>query len=128
MENIWEIFEDNGGGVYLAIMDQGKPVAIIENWECASRPGILRESLDDLASDPNTWRMWDGDLLQRLNDHIEYTHDPRGHWTIGEVYEDVSSGDLVAWRDAEGEHLRPDRMGYAARHALGLPEEDEEND
>ena len=57
----YEVYENNGGAVMLAILDDDcKPAAIFENWEYGQR-GILADALQELAADPTAWRAWDSD-------------------------------------------------------------------
>lgn len=52
----YEVYENNGGAVMLAILDDDcKPAAIFENWEYGQR-GVLADALQELAADPTAWR------------------------------------------------------------------------
>jgi len=127
----YEIYEDNGGGVYLVIQDDaGKPVKIFENWEYPSSAGVLRDALEQLRADPTAWEMWDGDLLERLNNELIWEGNTRPPITVDELYREFDNpgNTLVAWGDDDGEVVWPDRMGFAAKCALGVPDEGEENE
>ena len=62
----YEVYENNGGGVTLAILnDDCEPVALFENWEYGDR-GDLADALRELAADPTAWRCWEGDMVERI--------------------------------------------------------------
>ena len=69
----YEVYENNGGAVMLAILDDDcKPAAIFENWEYGQR-GILADALQELAADPTAWRAWDSDLVERIASEWPYS-------------------------------------------------------
>jgi hypothetical protein len=111
-ENSFEVYENNGGGLFLVILDgEGNPTRIFENWEYGEK-GNLAEALDQLIKNPGVCDQWDGDLMERLENS-----------TITDIYREISEGaDLVAWsREAGWEHLPAERMGAAANDALIVP-------
>lgn len=119
MENLkWEAYEDSGGGLYLVILDGDKPVHIFENWEYCSEPGILSDAVQQLAENPNAFEAWDGDLMERLTDS---PYNIVRKYTIEEVYETL--GDLIA--DNDGLYIN--HMGFAARTAFNIPDDEEED-
>lgn len=118
----YEVYENNGGAVMLAIMnDDLAPVAIFENWEYGPR-GILADALQQLSEDPAAWEVWDGDLTERLATEWPLYH--ANPLTVAELYADISANDDLII-DADGDMVDVSRMGYAVREALGLPEDDE---
>ena len=112
----WEAYENNGGGLFLVILDGDKPVRIFENWEDC--PGILSDAIQQLAENPNAFEEWDGDLMERLS-YSPYKIDRV--ITINEVYETL--GDLIA--DNDGLYIN--RMGFNARDAFKIPDDEEED-
>lgn len=121
----YEVYENSGGAVVLAILnDDLAPVAIFENWEYGPR-GILADALQQLSEDPAAWEVWDGDLTERLATEWPLYHAAYGNpLTVAELYAYISDNDDLII-DADGDMVDVSRMGYAAREALGLPEDDE---
>lgn len=100
----FEIYEDNGGGLYLCIMasDGERCCRIFENWEY-SGDSCLKNALEQLCEDETAYELWDGDLSERTG------------FTEQALYEN-GLGELVA--DNDGVYER--RMGYAAHIALEI--------
>ena len=106
----YEVYENNGGAVMLAILDDDcKPAAIFENWEYGQR-GILADALQELAADPTAWRAWDGDLVERIASVVPAI------WV-------VLAACII---DSDGDMIPAQRMGAAALKALGLSLEDDD--
>ena len=113
----YEVYENNGGGVFLVIFDgDSHPMKIFENWEYVTEKGILLSAIAELKGDPMAWKSWDGDLMENL-ESIGCME------TIEQAYENL--GDLVAWSGENGEmeNIPVNRIGFAARKCLDLQEE-----
>ena len=132
----FEIYENNGGALLLALFgEDGTCSNIFENWEYGPE-NILSEAVDMLMEDPFSFRYWEGDLVERMNQDRQNELDlarARGYylvatepWTAESLWPLVSNNDpgteLVSGGDTEtGEWwFNPDRMGFAARRALGI--------
>lgn len=116
----YEVFENNGGGVFLVILDgNSQPMKIFENWEYVTEKGSLLSAIAELKADPMAWKNWDGDLMENL-EVIGSTE------TIEQVYENL--GDLVAWSGENGEmeNIPVSRIGFAARKCLDVQEENDD--
>lgn len=119
----YEVYENNGGAVMLAILnDDLAPVAIFENWEYGPR-GILADALQQLAEDPTAWEVWDGDMVERIASEWPYSGEVEPP-TLAELYDEISGNDDCII-DSDGDMVDVSRMGYAVREALGLTEDDE---
>lgn len=113
----YEVFENNGGGVFLVILDgNSQPLKIFENWEYVTEKGSLLSAIAELKADPMAWKSWDGDLMENL-ELIGSTE------TIEQIYENL--GDLVAWSNENGklETISENRIGFAARKCLDMQSE-----
>lgn len=120
----YEVYENNGGAVMLAILDDDcKSAAIFENWEHGQR-GILADALQELAADPTAWRAWDGDLVERIASEWPYSGESEPP-TLAELYDEISGNDDCII-DSDGEMIPVQRMGAAALKALGLSLEDDD--
>lgn len=109
-EHTYEIYEDNAGNLYLAVIIAGIPTRIYENWE-QMQDGILRDAIHELARDKLAYLGWNNECLEWLY----------GDKTIAELYPNL--GILIAKITENGGTYYPDRMGTAARLALGIPQE-----
>lgn len=112
--NTYEIYENNGGALFLCIMDEGRCKRIFENWEYGPA-GILSDAIQQLKTDPTAYETWDGDLVERLTYVEEMETDAQS------LYED-GLGELIA--DSTG-FIDP-HMGFAGKNALNIHDEDEE--
>lgn len=115
----FEVYENGGGAITLAVLDGDTPVALFENWEYDPNPGHLREALRDLERDPTAWECWDGDMVERIA--IEW---PRGAYgreapTVAELYDVIRTYDTPI-RLANGELTDPERWGSASRKAMDI--------
>ena len=111
MRNL-EIYEDNGGGLHLCILDEsGDCIAIYGNWEYMEEPGILLDAVDQLKDDPDAYLSWDGNELEYIDDE---------DLTVEKLYNELEYRDLIAWTDEAGElqTIARDRMGAAGSKAL----------
>lgn len=62
----FEIYEDNGGGLYLCILDKaGNCIRVFENFEYQDGPS-LQEALVLLSENEASYELWDGDLSERI--------------------------------------------------------------
>lgn len=110
MEYKYEVYEDNGGGLSLCVMDGDAGIAIY----CVAGPSVLLDAASQLRKDPEAWVSWDGEF----HDVAGISEDVPTSVLYGDLY-----GDLVAWMtagDEAWEHIPAERMGFAARIALGL--------
>jgi hypothetical protein len=94
----YEVIEDNGGGLALAIFEDGVCVYYHSGFEYGD-PGEIAEciaSIDD-------WQYWDGN-----------SDNPQ------DAYDSVTSYEY-GWRIiADNGGVYPDRMGYAGRREFGV--------
>ena len=99
--NKFRVYENGGGGILLYLFDGEEVKKVFEGWECGEKGGLL-DALNQLAKDPDAWKDWDGDLVERLE----------GRYVVDEV--DESTGAVIA------DHFEP----YTAEE---LHQEDAEN-
>lgn len=112
--NNYEVYEDNGGGLYLCILGtDGQCKRIFEGWEYGPA-GILADALAELQEDPTIYDAWDGDLVDRWTDD--------GIDTSAQRLYDDGLGDLIA--DSTG-YISP-YMGYAGAKALNVDRSDDD--
>lgn len=106
-----EIYEDNGGGLHLCILDEtGNCTSIFGNWEYNREPGALLDAYDQIKNDTGSYLYWDGDEVDFYD----------REFTAQELYDRTNFGDLIAWTDDAGQlqTISRDRMGAAGRKAL----------
>lgn len=117
----FKVYEDNGGGITMFVLNaDGTPVWGHSGYEYT--PENLLEDIKALEAEDSVsgWEgngMYDGFRAQSWDDMGT---------TLEDYYEELSSDewvDLVA--DSSGVYL--DRMGAAAREALGVREEEEDD-
>jgi len=106
METIksWQVIEDNGGGLHLAIFDGGECRWFFPGFENGPQGELVRciEALSDGTADPNRW---DG--------CSEIAEDE---------YDDLLSYDY-GWRViADEDGSKPDLMGAAGKREFGITE------
>ena len=109
-EHTYEVYEDNAGNLYLAVIIAGIPTRIYGYWE-QMQDGTLRDAIHELAEDKIAYLGWSNECLEWLY----------GEKTIAQLYAIV--GTLIAKITENGGTYYPDRMGIAARLALGIPQE-----
>lgn len=114
----FEVYENDGGAITLAVLDGDTPVALFENWEHDPNPGNLREALRDLEQDPTAWECWDGDMVERIATDWPYRGEAEPP-TVESLYAVIAAQDDPI-RLANGELTDPERWGYAARKAMGI--------
>ena len=122
----FEVYENNAGALFLAIMEGNRCKAIFENWEYMEQDGSLLEAIGQLQEDPDAWRCWEGDCYERLHEQEDYPG------TLEDLYGEIRQmDDLVAWgrvdQGTDGMMMDPALMGCDARKALGVREEDEDD-
>lgn len=115
-EHTFEVCEDNAGGLYLVVLTAGIPTYVYENWEYQN-PGSLRDAIFELAANKLAYRGWNGDCVERINE------DRLSDLVTAESLYDEGLGTLIAKITGNGGTYYPDRMGIAARLALGIPQE-----
>lgn len=120
----YECYENSGGGLFLVILDRERnPVKIFEGWEFSPQSGLMRDSIAQLDADPDTWEDWDGDCLERINDDRRRCNLPP--LTIDDLYAEIEGGDdMFAWCYSGFYGVDINKMGLAARDAMGIPDED----
>lgn len=120
MSYSYEVYENNGGALTLAVLDGDTPIALFENWEYDDTPGALVNALAELAADPTAWRCWDGDMVERIASEWPY-HGEAEPPTVTELYDEIRANDTpILLRD--GSLTDPERWGYAARKAMNIGE------
>ncbi len=119
-EHTFEVYEDNAGGLYLAVLTAGVPTYVYENWEYQN-PDSLRDAISELAADKLAYRSWDGNCVERINESSR--NDPVSDLVTAQSLYNDGLGTLVAEITESGGTYYPDRMGTAARLALGIPQE-----
>lgn len=116
---MFEVYEDNGGGLLLCIIQDCECVEIFEGFEYPDIAGTLKESIRALQEDPECWKDWDGSLVDRLRESDGAVN---GMDTAEAIYESFyfdKTGTLVAWDEEDGTvRTDPDHMGAAAQTAL----------
>lgn len=113
MKKNLEIYEDNGGGIHLCILDGSECIAVFGDWQHVGEPGILIDACNQMRIDPDAYLSWDGD---ECGDDL----------AAADLYLEISEvDDLIAWIDEAGELQTEewDKIGYAGRKALGLKED-----
>lgn len=109
-EHTYEVYEDNAGNLYLAVIIAGIPTRIYENWE-QMQDGTLRDAIHELATDKLAYLGWSNECQEWLY----------GERTIAELYPNL--GTLIAEITESGGIYCQKQMGTAARLALGIPQE-----
>lgn len=100
----YEIYEDNGGGLYLCLFDnEDNCIKIFDNWEY-DVPGILVEAIGCIDG----YFAWDNDMVKRLSEE--------GIETTAQIEYDKGLGVLIA--DNNG--IYGDDMGNAGKRAFNL--------
>lgn len=104
-KNRLEVIEDNGGGLYLVVLDDETPVAVFENFEYLS-PKDVMDSINGIINGDDYSR-WDGAVDEPVDFYNELTGREFG-WQI------------VAQWDGKEFETYPDCMGAAAQLAFGV--------
>ena len=102
MAKTYEYYEDNGGGLHLFVLDNGKVVDGITNLEFCPK-GEWNDVKDDLNSDAvKAVRNWEGHMRDNNMD-------------AAEVYAEVQASQYGYDLVCDNGKLFPDVMGAAAR-------------
>jgi len=117
-----ECFEDNGGGLHLAVLSRGtnKCRAIFSGFECFGCDAHIITEMAEAAC--GKWKTWDGNFAD--SEHVDRYRDVDGQEkerkiTLQEAYEELADAPvqhvkLVAETRGKEIHLYPYRMGHAA--------------
>lgn len=128
--NKFEAYENGGGGILLYLFDGEEVKKVFEGWECGEKGGLL-DALNQLAKDPDAWKDWDGDLVERLEGR--YVVDEVDEWTgavIADHYEpytaeelhqeDAENSDLIAAGRFGAFTCYLDNMGASGHFVFGI--------
>lgn len=128
--NRFEVYENNGGAILLYLFDGEEVKKVFEGWECGENGGLL-DAINQLVVDPDAWKDWDGDLVERLGGR--YVSDDYDEWsgaviaehfepyTVEELYqEDVDNSDLIAEGELPEIVTYTDNMGAAGHFVFGI--------
>lgn len=108
----YEVYENNGGGLYLCIISEGgECLKIFENWEYGPN-GILADAIQEFEADNTVYKTWNGDFVKRLEEVV-------GIELIAHSLYEQGLGELIA--DSNG--YRNSTMGFAGRKALNYKED-----
>lgn len=122
-------YEDNGGGIALFIIDDnGDAIAAYGNFEYDR--GSLAEAIANINDYRSFGGNYGGDIEMPM--HFETSDEgfsvPDRELTIDELYRcwaDDETNTMIAWSDGDGvSYCDVDRMGFAAREALDVKEDD----
>ena len=107
------VYEDNGGGLHLAIEKDGVIIRVFSGWEQDTTPGNLKRAVKMFEEDPSVIDDWNGETTSDFPN-------------IGTPDFDCEKelGELVAWAAClDGSYTQNTaRMGTAARKALSVKE------
>lgn len=127
----FEVYEDNGGGIHMAILEEnGDAIAIFSGFECGEK-GILLDAINQLGEDEDAWKGWDGDTVEAANadggkPEYDEEYNVVGYepYTIEEVYNEIEENDdLISEEDFDGIcTLYVNKMGAAGGHVFNLPD------
>lgn len=117
----YEVYENSGGGITLAILEDENPIKMFFDWEYGEK-GILANAISTLADDPDGFRDWDGDALEIANQNAEICG--KELYTLESLYEEISGNDDLIASGYNGIQFFEDNMGAAGMHVFGLEEED----
>ena len=128
--NKFEAYENGGGGILLYLFEGEEVKKVFEGWECGEKGGLL-DALNQLAKDPDAWKDWDGDLVERLGGR--YVVDEVDEWTgavIAEHFkpytaeelhqEDAENSDLIAAGRFGAFTCYLDNMGASGHFVFGI--------
>ena len=108
----YEVIEDNGGGLHLAVFDDNNKVAYIHSGYEYTK-GSLVSSIEELKSDNNCMENWDGNCG---GVKWEFGTDPQA------LYDNITSYEY-GWKIvADNNGIYSDKMGYAAKFEFGMEE------
>ena len=111
MKNIrYEVYEDNGGGVHMFVLDGERTVGAYTNLEYPwTGKATVRDMIEQLNADPDAWMLWEPSDL------------PEGIDSADDLRSEIEESDeMVAWGCAGGIiNLDRHAMGHNARVLLG---------
>lgn len=107
----YSVYEDNGGGLHLAIEKDGTVIRVFSGWEQDTMPGNLKRAIKRFEKDPSVIDEWDGETTSSFPKIG--TQDFDGEKELG---------DYIAWAAClDGSYTQNvARMGTAARKALSV--------
>lgn len=110
----YEVYEDNGGGISMFVLDGGNPIWGRSGYEFL--PENLSQDIGALAdADPEDVPNWDGNGVFSGQAFVAWEDTPAGG--LRAAYLEISqAAELVA----DGSGVYPDRMGAAGREAFGI--------
>lgn len=142
MKTNFEVYEDNGGQLRLYILDsKGKAIAGFGKYEFC--PGSLREAIEELETNADAYKLFSNDFGGDIDMPHRYELDEDGRFSdcgemdVDDLYREDRAGldrdadafELIAWvEDSKVHYCETERMGFAARAALGIKDEDEDED
>lgn len=128
--NRFEAYENSSGGILLYLFDDEDVKKVFEGWECGEKGGLLN-AINQLAEDPDAWKSWDGDLVERVGGH--YIVDEVDEWsgmvveehfqpyTADDFYQgDVDESDLIAFGHFGAFTLYVNEMGASGQFVFGI--------
>ncbi len=102
------VIEDNGGGLYLFVFEDGIGTAIRwGHWDYEYNPGQLSNDIKSLLDGDDPITDWDGAEENSQEVYDSFDVDVPGWEVVARVYDDKT-------------HLFPARMGGAARTEFGI--------
>lgn len=112
---IFELYEDNAGGLYLCILNQDYEFrCAFDEWQY-DKDGTLKNALKSLTEDQMAYNAWGNDMLDDRHALTPLTADD-----LQRMYKNGDFGVLIA--DNNGVYLGD--MGYAGRQALDILDDD----
>ena len=128
--NKFEVYENGGGGILLYLFGGEEVKKVFEGWECGEKGGLLN-AINQLAEDPDAWKCWDGDLVERLGGrYVVDDYDECSGAVIAEHFEpyavvelyqaDIGSSDLIAAGRFGAFTCYLERMGAAGHFVFGI--------
>lgn len=128
--NKFEVYENGGGGILLYLFDGEDVKKVFEGWECGEKGGLLN-AINQLAEDPDAWKCWDGDLVERLGGRyvVDDYNECSGAviaehfepYAVVELYQaDIGSSDLIAAGRFGAFTCYLERMGAAGHFVFGI--------
>lgn len=110
----YEVFEDNGGGLHLAIFSENGKNVVFFHSDYEYNHGQLQEDLEAIADGAAPENEWDGNCG---GSEWEYGTDPQT------LYNEISSSE---WADliADNDGIYPNKMSGNARYEFGISDEE----
>lgn len=107
----YSVYEDNGGGLHLAIEKNSVIKRVFSGWEQDTQEGTLRKAIRAFDKDPSVVDEWDGETTANFQNINADDFEP-----------EKEIGECIAWAACLDGSYTQDvaRMGFAARKALGV--------